>query len=578
MNQIIKGYITKFRDEILLDKKLKDETVFEHFINYITVKRDFLDDFLVEDIHIGGGNDNGIDGLAIIVNDEIITDLDLLKNLIDEHNNIFVSFVFTQSKTSSNIDSGDLYKFFEGVINFFNEDTEIPLESNFYDLSIIKNYIFENSSILKENPKIYLKYAYTGNNANDKNISNILHKYNIKFKNLSLFSHISINILDFDDIQKIYKEIRLNVKKTICLERITTLPYIHGVQESYIGIIPLKEFFNLVCDNDRIIKSIFYDNVRDYQGDTIVNKEIANTMLNENESKYFGLYHNGVTIVAKTLKKTGENITLENFQIVNGCQTSHIIAKNFNKVKNGVDKMFIPVKLIATENNDIINSVIKATNRHNEVKTEAFESLKDFHKELEEFYNSKNQESNMPIYYERRSKQYIYNDKIERFSIVTLSQQIRTYLSMFEEIPQSVHRYYGELLSVYGEKSNMFKKVNNKKHFDLYYIASFAFVKINLFIIRGNIYDRYKPFRHHILFIFKLMIANELSVRTKQSIYNEMCSKMYKILYNDDELLEYFKKCCKIIESTIKEYPKSQYKKLTRITDFTNKLRNKVIN
>ncbi|MDA0089181.1 AIPR family protein [Brachyspira hyodysenteriae] len=214
----------------------------------------------------------------------------------------------------------------------------------------------------------------------------------------------------------------------------------------------MKEFFNLVCDNDRIIKSIFYDNVRDYQGDTIVNKEIANTMLNENESKYFGLYHNGVTIVAKTLKKTGENITLENFQIVNGCQTSHIIAKNFNKVKNGVDKMFIPVKLIATENNDIINSVIKATNRHNEVKTEAFESLKDFHKELEEFYNSKNQESNMPIYYERRSKQYIYNDKIERFSIVTLSQQIRTYLSMFEEIPQSVHRYYGELLSVYGEK------------------------------------------------------------------------------------------------------------------------------
>ncbi|MDA0062453.1 AIPR family protein [Brachyspira hyodysenteriae] len=64
-----------------------------------------------------------------------------------------------------------------------------------------------------------------------------------------------------------------------------------------------ERVFNLVCDNDRIIKSIFYDNVRDYQGDTIVNKEIANTMLNENESKYFGLYHNGVTIVAKTLKR-----------------------------------------------------------------------------------------------------------------------------------------------------------------------------------------------------------------------------------------------------------------------------------
>lgn len=576
MNQIIKGYINKFKDEILYNKNLKDEIVFEHFINYITIKRDFLDDFSVEDVHIGGGNDNGIDGLAIIVNEEIITDIDLLNQILSKRNNIFVNFIFTQSKTSDNIDSGDLLKFLEGVINFFDSKS-INNNYNYSDLESIKNKIFENSSSLKENPKLYLRYAYNGIKSNDKNIIKHIENYKNKLLNLNLFENIDIDILDSNDIQKIYKEITLNVKKTICLERITTLPSIKDVQESYIGIIPLQEFFNLVCDNDRIIKSIFYDNVRDYQGDTIVNKEITNTMLDENESKYFGLYHNGITIVAKTLKKTGENITLENFQIVNGCQTSHIIAKNFNSVKNGIDKMFIPVKLIATENNDVINSVIKATNRHNEVKTEAFESLKDFHKELEEFYNAKNQESNIPIYYERRSKQYIYNDQIERNNIITLAEQIRTYLSMFENIPQSVHRYYGELLSVYGEKANMFKEINGKKYFDLYYIASFTFVKINYFINNGKIYDRYKPFRHHILFLFKLIVAKDLSVHLKKSSYKSICDNMYKILYNDDQLLNYIIECCKIIESTIKEYNnKIRLTKLTRMTDFTNKLKNHI--
>lgn len=148
---------------------------------------------------------------------------------------------------------------------------------------------------------------------------------------------------------------------------------------------------------------------------------------------------------------------------------------------------------------------------------------------------------------------------------------------MFENIPQSVHRYYGELLSVYGEKANMFKEINGKKYFDLYYIASFTFVKINYFINNGKIYDRYKPFRHHILFLFKLIVAKDLSVHLKKSSYKSICDNMYKILYNDDQLLNYIIECCKIIESTIKEYNnKIRLTKLTRMTDFTNKLKNHI--
>lgn len=263
------------------------------------------------------------------------------------------------------------------------------------------------------------------------------------------------------------------------------MPTIEGIHSSYIGIISLSEFIKLVCDNDRIIRNLFYSNVRDFQGNTPVNKDIIQTMANDNDYKYFGLFHNGITIVAKTLRMTGENIQLENFQIVNGCQTSYIIAENKHLLKdNKINEMFIPIKLIATGDNNIINYIIKTTNRHNEVKIEAFESLKDYHKKLEEFYNAKNQLLNTKIYYERRSKQYSHNAdaNIKKNNVITLYEQIKTYLSMFVEVPQIVRRYYGELLIKYREKNKLFEKVKGKEHFELYHISSLALVKFNIYM------------------------------------------------------------------------------------------------
>src|ERR1051326_9277693 len=42
----------------------------------------------------------------------------------------------------------------------------------------------------------------------------------------------------------------------------------------------------------------------------------------------FPLRNNGVTIVARKLQRVGPQFTLEDFEIVNGCQTSHVIAAN----------------------------------------------------------------------------------------------------------------------------------------------------------------------------------------------------------------------------------------------------------
>lgn len=571
MNQIVRSYMSKFvDDECGIYKDLPESQQFEHFMNHIIIKRDFLDDFDLDCIHTGGGQDNGIDGIAVIVNNELVSDIESAKEICKNDEEISVCFIFIQSKTSDNLNNGDILKFFEGVLNLFNKDSYYNSNTEISNFAKIKDILYKNSSNFSENPKLYLKYVYNGVKDVLKETDNHTKNYKKRFDQLSLFSEISIEILDSKDIQNIYQEIRLNIKKTINLSKLSSMPKIDGVQESHIGIISFAELMKLILDdNDRIIKSLFYDNVRDFQGYTTVNEEIIKTMRDKVESQYFGLYHNGITIVAKNLRITGESATLKNFQIVNGCQTSHIIAENKKLiVGNRIDKMFIPIKLIATENNDIINSIIKATNRQNEVKQEAFESLREFHKGLEEFYNTKNREAIPKIYYERRSGQYDYDNKIKKHHIITLAEQVRTYLSMFAEIPHYTYRYYRKLLDD-KEKYKMFQTINNQEHFELYHIAGLAFIKFNAYVENHKIDYKYRKFRYHILMIFRLITIDSLSIKSKQQDYQYKCDQLYNILSNDDELFNDFRKCCKILEKA--KIGENDYN-LNRMSYFTSKI------
>lgn len=273
----------------------------------------------------------------------------------------------------------------------------------------------------------------------------------------------------------------------------------------------------------------------------------------------------------KNYKKQGENITLSDFQIVNGCQTSHLIAKNKDRIyENQIKDMFVPIKLIATENNDIINSIIISTNRHNEVKKEAFESLSDFHKELENFYNSHNQSNEVKIYYARRSKQYMYNDNIKRNSVISLAEQIKTYLSMFLELPHSTHRYYGKLLKVYKEKESMFQYQNKTYgYFERYHISGLIFSRLIYFIEKKQIDSQYKIFRYHILLLVKLQIIKSPLNTIPSQKYNEIIQEFYNIVKDDESMLKLFKNSCNTIKQTLQDKRFNGNRKVDRIKDFT---------
>src|SRR5439155_14465634 len=96
-------------------------------------------------------------------------------------------------------------------------------------------------------------------------------------------------------------------------------PKIMASGEGYVCLVPLKNFFDFISDSEKeLLRHIFESNVRDYQGNVKVNKEIHETLVGVGKEEFWWL-NNGVTILASDVyAATGEKLIISDPQIVNG--------------------------------------------------------------------------------------------------------------------------------------------------------------------------------------------------------------------------------------------------------------------
>ena len=75
--------------------------------------------------------------------------------------------------------------------------------------------------------------------------------------------------------------------------------------------------------------------------------------------------------------------TIKNFYVVNGCQTTNVLSENLSNLS---DDMWISVKFVITQNDDIIQNIVKATNSQTEVEEIQLLSMNEYQQELESFF------------------------------------------------------------------------------------------------------------------------------------------------------------------------------------------------
>lgn len=532
MDRIIESFVDDFKAEYNYSGIDKSK-LFEHFVNYALVSKIYPDRASLDKINVGGAQNPGIDGLAIMSNNHLVTSQEEVDYFIQDANLLDVEFNFIQSKTSDSFDIGGIGTFISSVKEFF-KDGEIAFEDELLNLRDLKNYIYRNSIKMEKPPSLKMYYATTGRWLNDKNLTTIVNTGIEDLKRTDLFNDVRFIPIDVDKLKSLYREIKNKITKEIIFEKHTILPKIDKVTESYLGFVPANELVKITSDDDgELIKTIFYDNVRDFQGYNKVNTGIRSTIIDKKTNDKFVLLNNGITIVAKSLNKVGSAFKISEFQIVNGCQTSHVLHHMKGEL---VSEIQVPVKLIVTDDEDTINDIIKATNNQTEVKNEAFEILKPFHKKLEEFYLSFDKDPNKRLYYERRSRQY-FGVKAKSEKIIGLSTQIASYIAMFLNEPQSTQRYFGELLNSY---SNRLFQDNHSLY--PYYTSGLALNVIEELFRENKLKGSSKRYKYHLLLMFRIQTAGEkvpINVFTNKDM-EKYCTKILEKLWDRNAALQIF--------------------------------------
>lgn len=533
---LVEDYITSNDLQISdLDDK------FEVFCNYCVISKEYDETVEIEQVWL---NDDalGIDGIAIIVNGRLIETQEEVDDLIELNKFLDATFIFVQSKISSNFDSKEIGNFLFGVSDFFEEKPKIPRSEKLKEKADLVNYLYSKSALMtKGSPLCKLYYITTGTWKEDQIIKARFYTGKSELLQRNLFRDVTIVPLDARAIQKYYQDTKATISRDILFTNKTILPEINDVEQAYVGALEFNQFIKLITDEDgKMINSVFYDNVRAFQGDNPVNKKIKET-LDAGKFDKFSIFNNGITIVSKSLRSTGNKFTLSDYSIVNGCQTSHVLYNS--RTLEGINNMSVPVRLIVTNNEEIRNNIIRATNNQTQVKPEELEALSDFQKSLELFYLTTKED--LQLFYERRSKQFNNNPAVVKTRIITIPTQIKSFAAMFLEQPHLVSRFYGRITKLLGEKIFL---VDHKPI--IYYTAALANFRLDQLFRYFNLDSKYKKCRYHLLMILPYIIENTSKLQFNSNKIETYCSKLIEELETTEKAKTLFGKITEVVDNS----------------------------
>ncbi|MCL2289087.1 MAG: AIPR family protein, partial [Bacteroidetes bacterium] len=541
MDNIAKSFLDSFIIKFGFDTTLKDSLKFEYFCAYSLLSQEINNNLLKTDLEaISTGNAKGVDTIAFCINGKLILTEDEIDNF--ENQNLVVDAYFFQSKTSDSFNDSELGNFMDVVIDFFSDKSIYNIVEFEEKKGIYKKLISKVANIRKFN--LHCLYISLGQRQEVQTTIDSTKK--IKMNTLTqngLFQNIRIDLIDKSTLLNIHRKAINPLEATFKFENKTTLSNIKNVDEAYIGFIPFAEFKNLIMDEAQTkVKSLFNDNLRDFLGlENPINQSIKNT-LESGKFNEFSLLNNGVTIIADTNVGKSNTFILQNYQIVNGCQTSNVLFECKN-IEN-IDSVLIPLKIVITKDENLRDEIILTTNSQSRFTEEQLFAITQFQKTLEDFYVSHQQLDN--LHYERRSNQYA-NEGIARNNVIEIREQLKSFMAMFFDLPHLVAGNIGKI--VRDKKDSFFQKEHSPIP---YYISGLISSRWEKLYTKFDDLKRFNKYRYHIFMGVRYLVENlqfqtsfienpnTYSVKVGNKRENSF-DKLLEIIRDDKTLLSYFR-------------------------------------
>ena len=472
MNIILEEILKQYK-ETATDSSTNDDENFERFAAEQLLKDENLDEDEIISGLIGDSNDNGIDGFYIFLDGELINQIEQVEGKYKE-----MKVYFHQYKNNYKIEENVVLKFnnaFNDIMNFDNKNLngwhydlknkivllrEIILKTATYALTIkfIINHVSKaNYEDIKDNKSYWSKVD---------NLKNLIKKFGISKLG------VEYDFIGGEELKNLsYRKPEYSIDLVLKDSPLTLEFGDNNI--GYIALVSLKNYYNFIVENGNLQKHIFDSNVRDYQNKTTVNKEIEDTITNDNNTDFWWL-NNGITIIAgKDSTQIGKKLSLKNVQIVNGLQTSYSIYNTLKNIKTNEfeDARSLFVKIIICDQKDVIDRIIRATNSQNPIPSGVLRATDTTQRDIEQYFLSKG------YYYDRRKNYYrnLGKPRNKIISINLLSQCIVS-LVLPEKNPSRARSNPTILIKTDEDYNSLFR---GDCDFQVYLNAVLIFLKVD---------------------------------------------------------------------------------------------------
>lgn len=498
MHRIVKAHLDSFVRSFGLEAD-DEASQFEKFAAHCVISNRYSSTFDLDDVVTEAGDD-GIDGLAIVVDESILTSAEDVQTVFaGQRRNHDVDVVFIQAKRSDGFDLGDFLKFKEGILRFVNQVPYTATDEVLKDgRSMFDIVVSEVPKLRNGKPSLTARYVTTGMYQRPEALETALRDFAGQLDELGLFHDIDVKFIDREDLTRLWVSTYSGVQASLPVFSHAALPNIAGIDEAYLAVVRASDFVNnlLVTPDGNLRGQVFEENVRSFLGEeNSVNASIAATLASDAASR-FPVLNNGITLVCPDVKLQGTTLHLTNYQIVNGCQTSNVLFQH----RDALGDIMVNVKVVKTQLEDVFADLVRATNSQTKVEGTQFLSLRPIIKRVEQYFNTFDGNESR-LYLERRDRQYV-GLEIPATRVFSLNNAAKCVAAMWCNRPELAARYPKQM---YEELTDVIFSDTTKEA--IFYAACVTMYRFNLLVSNSTIPQNMKRFKWHMLALVRAILA-----------------------------------------------------------------------
>jgi hypothetical protein len=360
---------------------------------------------------VGGGNDGGVDSFYVFANAKLIREDADLQSYKDQQ--LAFDVVVIQSKTTPSFGERPLTAlkdFTENCLRFGSDLSTVSrslYSPRLLDAVSLFHDLYRQTLLKRPTLKVGFYYSSFGEQINNKvkTRARLLREATTQY---FTGCDCTVTLAGASELLARFYDTPVS---TVTLETSRSF-YSGALGKAYVCLASLENFAKFITNRDSLRSYMFEANVRDYQGDVTVNKEIALTLSSPGAEEFWWL-NNGVTILATEAHLDGDSMSITQPLIVNGLQTSHEV---FNYSRLGGfsnDTRTILVRVIEATDAASIDNIIKATNSQTTIPRIWLHATEPLHRRIESVLRASD------LYYDRR-KNFHRNQGVAAGKIITI--------------------------------------------------------------------------------------------------------------------------------------------------------------